>query len=152
MEFGILNCLQNWTKKQVSGILGSMNLWKTWVKVVDVISSIQRTFADDVHEMPVPSSYNDITTNSTIRWNDDNDDTNEAHDNDDARDYVGWAWYDTTFYVYPGWQDQRVMIMFGSAHYTAMVYLNGEFVVSHAGGHLPFEADVTDVLKYSAKV
>ena len=102
--------------------------------------------------MPVPSSYNDITTNSTIRWNDDNDDTNEAHDNDDARDYVGWAWYDTTFYVYPGWQDQRVMIRFGSAHYTAMVYLNGEFVVSHAGGHLPFEADVTDVLKYSAKV
>ena len=56
------------------------------------------------------------------------------------------------FYVYPGWQDQRVMLRFGSAHYTAMVYLNGEFVVSHAGGHLPFEADVTDVLKYSEKV
>ena len=32
-----------------------------------------------------------------------------------------------------------------------MVYLNGQFVTAHSGGHLPFEADVTDVLKYSEK-
>ena len=44
------------------------------------------------------------------------------------------------------------MLRFGSVHYTAMVYLNGQFVTEHSGGHLPFEADVSDVLKYSAKV
>jgi len=88
---------------------------------------------DDVHEMPVPASYNDITTNSTIR------------------DYVGWAWYDTQFYVYQGWQEDRVMLRMGSVHYTAMVYLNGEFVTEHSGGHLPFEADVSDLLMFSAK-
>ena len=61
----------------------------------------------DVHEMPVPASYNDITTNSSIR------------------DYVGWAWYSTQFYVDPRWQeDSKVVLRFGSVHYTAMVYLN----------------------------
>ena len=80
--------------------------------------------AGDVHEMPVPASYNDITTNSSIR------------------DYVGWAWYSTQFYVDPGWQeDSRVVLRFGSVHYTAMVYLNGEFVTEHSGGHLPFQAE-----------
>ena len=32
---------------------------------------------------------------------------------------------------------------FGSVHYTAMVYVNGQHLVTHAGGHLPFEAEVT---------
>ena len=31
---------------------------------------------------------------------------------------------------------------FGSVHYTAMVYVNGQHLVTHAGGHLPFEAEV----------
>ena len=88
----------------------------------------------DVHDMPVPASYNDITTNSSIR------------------DYVGWAWYSTQFYVDPGWQeDSRVVLRFGSVHYTAMVYLNGEFVTEHSGGHLPFEAEVSGVLNYSGR-
>lgn len=26
------------------------------------------------------------------------------------RDYVGWAWYDTQFYVFQGWQNSRVML------------------------------------------
>ena len=44
------------------------------------------------------------------------------------------------------------MLRMGSVHYTAMVYLNGEFVTEHSGGHLPFEADVSDLLMFSAKV
>ena len=84
--------------------------------------------------MPVPASYNDITTNSSIR------------------DYVGWAWYSTQFYVDPRWQENsRVVLRFGSVHYTAMVYLNGEFVTEHSGGHLPFQAEVSGVLKFSAQ-
>ena len=88
----------------------------------------------DCHEMPVPASYNDITTNTTVR------------------DHLGWAWYDTQFYVDPGWETSRVLVRLGSVHYNAIVYINGELVTEHSGGHLPFQAEVSDVLKYSAKV
>ena len=83
--------------------------------------------------MPVPASYNDITTNTSLR------------------DYVGWAWYDTMFYVDPRWQGSRVVVRLGSVHYNAIVYINGELVTEHSGGHLPFEAEVSDVLNYSAR-
>ena len=54
--------------------------------------------------MPVPSSYNDVTQNRTIR------------------DFVGWVWYDRTFFYPKIDPDQtRVMLRFGSAHYTAKV-------------------------------
>ncbi|XP_046391225.1 beta-glucuronidase-like isoform X2 [Ischnura elegans] len=83
-------------------------------------------------DMPVPSSFNDITTNATLR------------------DYNGWAWYDLAwFYVPASWsRDTRVVLRFGSAHYYAKVWVNGIEAMSHIGGHLPFEADVTSLLNY----
>ena len=82
--------------------------------------------------MPVPSSYNDITQKREIR------------------DYVGWAWYDRQFYAPKFWKTQnlRVLLRFGSVHYYSVVYVNGINVVNHTGGHLPFEADVTNILAY----
>ena len=79
---------------------------------------------EDVMEMPVPSSYNDITTNSSVR------------------DYLGWAWYDTHFHVPASWQERRVVLRFGSVHHTAVVWLNGEEVGRHSGGHMAFEMEV----------
>ena len=40
----------------------------------------------NVVDMPVPSSYNDITTSAKFR------------------DFVGWAWYFRTFFVPTSWQ------------------------------------------------
>jgi len=85
----------------------------------------------DALAMPVPSSFNDITVDSKLR------------------DFVGWAWYDRTFYVGSSWQAQRTVLRFGSVHYTAMVWVNGHHVVTHHGGHLPFEAEVGHVLDFS---
>ncbi|KAH8233584.1 hypothetical protein KR026_010029 [Drosophila bipectinata] len=83
--------------------------------------------------MPVPASYNDITT-------------------DNLRDHVGTVWYDRRFFVPRSWsKDQRVWLRFGSVHYEAYVWVNGKRVVKHEMGHLPFEAEVTDVLKYGAE-
>ena len=81
--------------------------------------------------MPVPSSYNDITQNSTVR------------------DFVGWAWYDRTFFVPHRWNasDTKVFLRFGSVHYVARAWLNGIKVAEHVGGHLPFEANVTKHLR-----
>ncbi|XP_023221887.1 beta-glucuronidase-like [Centruroides sculpturatus] len=81
--------------------------------------------------MPVPSSYNDITQNKTIR------------------DFIGWVWYDREFFVPSFWisDSRRVVIRFGGAHYNTRVFLNGQSIVNHTGGHLPFYADVTKILK-----
>jgi beta-glucuronidase len=73
--------------------------------------------------IPVPSSWNDIF--------------------DDVRNYVGSAWYETEFRVDKGWRGQRIHLRFGSVNYTAKVWLNGQLIGGHVGGHLPFAFDIT---------
>jgi beta-glucuronidase len=84
-----------------------------------------------VFKMPVPSSYNDITQSKEVR------------------DYVGWVWYQRTFFAPTQWNREKVVYLrFDSVHYEARVYLNGIAVVNHTGGHLPFQVDVTAHLNY----
>ncbi|KAK7087444.1 beta-glucuronidase-like [Littorina saxatilis] len=85
----------------------------------------------DVIPMPVPSSYNDITNDKSLR------------------DFVGWVWYDRDLYVSKAWQSERVLLRFGSAHYYAMVWVNGQQVMTHDGGHLPFEGQINSALSFS---
>lgn len=75
-------------------------------------------------EMPVPSSYNDITTDKSLR------------------DHVGWVWYETDFYIPCDWQNKRMVLRFGSATHHAVVYVNGKEIMRHKGGFLPFEAEL----------
>ena len=63
---------------------------------------------------------------------------------DDARDYLGLAWYRTETWVPQAWRGQRVFVRVGSATYACKVWVNGTLVAEHLGGHLPFAADVTD--------
>ena len=69
--------------------------------------------------------------------------------NSTVRDFVGWAWYDRTFFAPKRWNgsDTEVFLRFGSVHYLARVWLNGAMVTEHVGGHLPFEANVTRHLR-----
>ncbi|XP_013419299.1 beta-glucuronidase [Lingula anatina] len=83
--------------------------------------------------MPVPSSYNDITTNQSLR------------------DFVGWTWYDRTFFVSPEWQNKRVVLRVDSAHYNSIVWVNSIQVMNHSGGHLPFEAEVNKALNFAGE-
>lgn len=53
--------------------------------------------------MPVPASYNDITTDWRIR------------------DHVGIVWYQRKFYVPSFWLQERVWLRFGSVSYAAQV-------------------------------
>ena len=88
------------------------------------------TASGPVIKMPVPASFNDITSNSSIR------------------DFVGWAWYERNFWVPSTWLDgkTRVVLRFESAHYHTIVWVNGVQVMEHVGGHLPFEVDVHEYL------
>ncbi|KAI5748524.1 hypothetical protein M8J77_026367 [Diaphorina citri] len=83
-----------------------------------------------IWEMPVPSSFNDIVMDASIR------------------DHVGWVWYQRSWFASRAWSrdHNRVFLRFGSVHYWAKVWLNGKFVGDHQGGHLPFEFEITDHL------
>ncbi|KAK7088745.1 beta-glucuronidase-like [Littorina saxatilis] len=85
----------------------------------------------DVMPMPVPSSYNDIYNDKALR------------------DFVGWVWYETQFFVPSDWRDQRVVLRLGSAHYYAVVWVNGQEVMRHDGGHLPFEGEVNSAVNFN---
>ncbi|XP_021710750.1 beta-glucuronidase isoform X1 [Aedes aegypti] len=101
----------------------------------------EKWFSDDLSrfkptiQMPVPSSYNDVTEDASLR------------------DHVGTVWYDRKFFVPKSWgsQDQRVFVRFGSVHYDTIVWINGIQVAKHEIGHLPFEADISTELKYGAE-
>lgn len=57
-----------------------------------------------INQMPVPASYNDITTDPKIR------------------DYLGIVWYDRSFFVPRFWADSgKTWIRFSSVSYAANV-------------------------------
>ncbi len=64
---------------------------------------------------------------------------------EDGRDYLGNAWYETQFDMPMGFDPSRqtIRLRFNSVNYLAEVWLNGECLGQHEGGHLPFEFDVT---------
>lgn len=78
----------------------------------------------DAIEMPVPASYNDITTDKTLR------------------DHTGWVWYEREFSIPFDWMEKRLVLRFGSVTHHAVVYINGTEITSHKGGFLPFEAEL----------
>lgn len=56
------------------------------------------------------------------------------------------VWYRRSFAVPEVWRDKRVLLHFGAVDYQATVWVNGQVVAYHEGGHTPFSADITDVL------
>jgi beta-glucuronidase len=85
-------------------------------------------------DMAVPASFNDVTTDATVR------------------DYVGDVWYQTTVRVPRGWDGRRVVLHFESATHRATAWVNDAEVVSHEGGYTPFEADVTEHVRAGDEV
>ncbi len=70
---------------------------------------------------------------------------------EDIFNYLGLAWYVRRTYVPSSWQGQRVFIRVGSANYFGTVYVNGEQVGTHEGGHLPFAFEITNMVKWDAE-
>ena len=61
-------------------------------------------------DMPIPASYNDLTTDASLR------------------DFTGWAWYDRDFHLSPTWDLDKVnvMVRVGAVNYDAIVWINGQ--------------------------
>lgn len=79
--------------------------------------------------MPVPSSYNDIKEEKSLR------------------DHYGWVFYQRTFMIPASWRDERLILRFGAVTHGARVYLNGKLVCQHQGGFLPFETEISGKIK-----
>ena len=60
------------------------------------------------------------------------------------RDFLGPSWYQLIFKKPWDWKNKKTMIRFGSVNYLSDVWLNGETVGHHEGGHLPFEYDISN--------
>lgn len=98
----------------------------------------KRTLRSTGHEiilMPVPASYNDVTVDRQLR------------------DHVGTVWYERHFFVPSYWRREGVLtwIRFGSVHYQANVWINGQLALNHSIGHLPFEAEIGRFVNYGSE-
>lgn len=65
----------------------------------------------------------------------------------DKQEFHDVVWYQRKIDIPKSWHDKRVLLHFGAVDYLADVWVNGQHVVSHEGGHTPFEADITDALQ-----
>ena len=54
------------------------------------------------------------------------------------------CWYEREFDVTQG--EGKVLLHFGAVDYCARVWVNGQFMIEHEGGHTPFSIDITPVL------
>ncbi|WP_330671753.1 sugar-binding domain-containing protein, partial [Blautia sp.] len=84
--------------------------------------------------MPVPSSYNDITTDKAIR------------------DLIGDAWYEKTTIIPKSWLGKRVVLRFGSVTHSGKVWVNGQYLMEHKGGYLPFEQEIQNMVPLGEEV
>lgn len=57
------------------------------------------------------------------------------------------CWYEREVELAPAGPGERVRLHFGAVDYEARVWVNGQLVGSHRGGHTPFSFDVTSVLR-----
>jgi hypothetical protein len=65
----------------------------------------------------------------------------------DLRDYAGVAWYWRSFDLEAPGPHQSVLLHFGALDYKVDAFVNGQKAGSHEGGYLPFEFDVTELLR-----
>jgi Glycosyl hydrolases family 2, sugar binding domain/Glycosyl hydrolases family 2/Glycosyl hydrolases family 2, TIM barrel domain len=66
---------------------------------------------------------------------------------DDLRLWAGVAWYERDFVVPEEWEERRVRLCFGAVDYHCSVWVNGEHAGGHEGGYLPFDFDVTSLVR-----
>jgi hypothetical protein len=65
----------------------------------------------------------------------------------DLRDYAGIGWYWRSVSIEPVPRDRVILLRFGAVDYLADVYVNGQRAGLHEGGYLPFEFDITSLVR-----
>ena len=80
---------------------------------------------------------------------------NDQKDDPSYRNHYGWAYYERTVelpaFLYKQ-SGQRQVLRFDAVTHTAKVYLNGKLILTHKGGFLPFEVEITDLLPENGQI
>lgn len=84
---------------------------------------------EDAVPMAVPASYNDLMTDAS------------------DKEHVGYVWYEREITIPDSWAYKRIVLRFGSAAHHVICWLDGQEIIRHKGGFLPFEADITEILE-----
>lgn len=58
-----------------------------------------------------------------------------------------YLWYHRDIFIPVGFKGKRVILHFGAVDRIADVWINGVHAAEHVGGYLPFEADVTELIR-----
>ncbi len=83
--------------------------------------------------MPVPSSFNDLSTSKAVR------------------DYSGILWYERDLYIPREWDGKDLDLRFGSVTHQATVFVNGQKVGEHLGGYTPFNVSIQENVFFDEK-
>jgi beta-galactosidase/beta-glucuronidase len=63
-----------------------------------------------------------------------------------------WIWYRRSVTLHSSWTGKRLLLHFGAVDYRAMVWVNGALAGSHEGGSVPFQFDITALVKPGSNV
>jgi Glycosyl hydrolases family 2, sugar binding domain/Glycosyl hydrolases family 2/Glycosyl hydrolases family 2, TIM barrel domain len=114
---------------QSADIAQRLELESGWQLLVDASAHMQRSDAAESHQ------WRDARVG--LSWN---------AQYEDLRDYMGAAWYRTSFEL-PAFRDTRhVLLKFGAVDYFCEVFLNDVFIGSHEGGYTPFSFEITSAV------
>lgn len=72
---------------------------------------------------------------------------NEQKEKSEYRNHCGWVFYERKISIPAYLAGQRRVLRFDGVTHNAKVYLNGKLIGAHRGGFLPFEIEITDLLK-----
>jgi beta-galactosidase/beta-glucuronidase len=65
-------------------------------------------------------------------------------------DFHPIVWYHRSFRVPPDYAGLRLWLHIGAVDYAATVFVNGQRVKDHEGGHVPVSCDITDAVDWDA--
>ncbi|MBC3102690.1 MULTISPECIES: beta-glucuronidase [Staphylococcus] len=107
-------------------LLDVSGIWK--FKLVGYKEHVDVSQALDTEDvMAVPGSYNDQGVIQSIRQ------------------HVGDVYYEREIMIPKHLKGERIVLRFGSVTHHATVYLDGKEIVTHSGGFLPFEVNITEI-------
>lgn len=68
------------------------------------------------------------------------------------QDFHDVVWYSKTFDLDEKYVGKRLLLHFGAVDYKADVWVNGEHLICHEGGHVPFSVEITNVARETGNV